>query len=399
MNIRDVILHRRLEVLFHPIVDLSLGRIIGFEALGRAYDNEGKFIPPNKLFESAKQQNLTFPLDLALQEKALQRFSETGVSGECLLFLNLERESLENGEITVKWLLNKINHYGIKPKGVVLEILESEMDDRHILKFVEITRRAGFNIALDDFGVKHSNLDRLVKLNPNIVKVDREILKYVKVDGKRKIIVTALHETLNRLGIFTLAEGVDNEEDALLLFSIGISIYQGFYFYKPMRYNEINLSLIYDTRIENIYKKLKHRQNIAKKLRGSMKKDILYVIETITNVSLQNTSPSHFDSVLESYVKTYKEILGMYVVDSEGKLTTQLHYREELKEKVHENPIGSSAFVYRRKDVTEDCDGMDLCITEVYLDGYLGVPVKRIVKKFNYLNNVYFLITYVPPDF
>ena len=73
MNIRDIILHNRLEVLFQPIVDLSLGRIIGFEALGGAYDDEGKFIPHDKLFKAAKQQNLTFPLDLALQEKALRK--------------------------------------------------------------------------------------------------------------------------------------------------------------------------------------------------------------------------------------------------------------------------------------------------------------------------------------
>ncbi len=394
LDVRSIILGKNLEVLFQPIVSLSLNRIIAFEALGRAYDEEGKLIPPGRLFSSAKKQGIAMALDFALQEKALERFAQLRMQEDCLLFLNLEEESIKEADKCLTWLQSKARYYGVRPQNVVLEVLEAEMEEETVQRFFYKARKLGFNVALDDFGVKHSNLERLLKLEPSFVKVDREIIKYIRTDRKRRVVVSSLHEALKNLGIFSLAEGVDDEEDVLFLLSIGFSIYQGFYFYKPMRYNEINHPLLYDTRIESIHKKLTQRLNMSQKLIENARRDVVYMVNTIADVGLSRVPPYDFDRIIEEYLSVYKDLLCLYVVEEQGHLVSDVHIREDLKGKVERNPMRRFSGFSNYKPFIESFNG-DYIITDVYVSCHLGMAVRSVIVKFGR----YYLFADVEPDF
>ena len=163
---------------FHPIYSVRERTIIGLEALSRGYAGiSSEEIPPQELFRQAEKAGRLVELDRHCQEAAAESFVTLPDSArEYLLFLNVSAGLIERGSSEVHILNDSLRQAGLSPDQIVLEIVESKVDDIDALSFfVKYHRRKGYLSALDDVGAGHSNLERISLLKPDIIKIDRAL--------------------------------------------------------------------------------------------------------------------------------------------------------------------------------------------------------------------------------
>ncbi|RYD02226.1 hypothetical protein N752_25785 [Desulforamulus aquiferis] len=154
--------------------------------------------------------------------------------------------------------MNFVKYYGINPKNVVIEIIESDTDDILALqRFIELYRGFGFLIALDDVGAGCSNLDRIIITKPDIIKFDRALISGIHNFFYKQEICRALINLSRKIGALVVAEGVEEEREVITCLDLGVDILQGYYFMKPMTITDDRNLRILNQRIEGIVEKFK----------------------------------------------------------------------------------------------------------------------------------------------
>lgn len=224
-----------LRPVFQPIVSLKEKKVVGFEALSRCVAPQtGDLLPPARLFAAAREAGLSMALDRLCRDRAMRAFGGAGLSNRHTLFLNFDPSILGRVAMGNGWMLRNVERMGMTPQRVAIEIVESRVTSQEeLLAFVEKYRSYGFLIVLDDFGAQHSNLDRILLLRPDIVKIDRELIHGVADDFYRQSVVGSIVGLADRIGTLTLAEGVETFEDILTCYELGINLFQGFHFARP----------------------------------------------------------------------------------------------------------------------------------------------------------------------
>ena len=123
---------------------------------------------------------------------------------------------------------------GLHPQQVVLEILESGVDDLALLQTaVQGWRQRGFQIAIDDFGCQHSNFDRLWQMTPDIVKLDRQLVQQAAQNARAALILPKLIDMIHDLGARVVCEGVETAEQHQLCVDADADFLQGYYYARP----------------------------------------------------------------------------------------------------------------------------------------------------------------------
>jgi EAL domain-containing protein (putative c-di-GMP-specific phosphodiesterase class I) len=119
--------------------------------------------------------------------------------------------------------------------NIIFEVIETELvkDQKHLQKILNFYKKQGFKIALDDVGEGYSNLNLLIDMKPDIIKIDRNIISEIDKSPMKKSVYKALYDIANSNGIKVLAEGIERIEEFKTLKSIGVDFVQGFYFGKP----------------------------------------------------------------------------------------------------------------------------------------------------------------------
>jgi EAL domain-containing protein (putative c-di-GMP-specific phosphodiesterase class I) len=216
---------------FQPIYSLPHQRQVGYEALLRANAATGEMLTPFELFAKAIVENSTVTLDRLSHVTHLHN-AAPWLPGETWLFLNVTPACFI-GPGYARQLSDIAREAGVRPEEIVIELLESGGND--VCAFVQATqafRSQGFLVAVDDFGAGHSNLDRLLTLRPDIVKLDRSLIHAHQQDLRESVmpkLVSLLHEA----GMLVVAEGIETEEDLLLAARSGVDFVQGFLFGQP----------------------------------------------------------------------------------------------------------------------------------------------------------------------
>jgi EAL domain-containing protein (putative c-di-GMP-specific phosphodiesterase class I) len=120
-------------------------------------------------------------------------------------------------------------------KNLMFEFTENEKmaDPAHVQRIVETYRRFGFWTALDDFGAGYAGLGLLARLQPDLIKIDMDLLRDIHLSRAKQAIVAGIVGIARTLDIQVLAEGVENEPELTVLRAAGISLFQGYYFAKP----------------------------------------------------------------------------------------------------------------------------------------------------------------------
>ena len=218
---------------FQPIFSIAHRRPVGFEGLLRAYDVEGRQLMPGQVFQRPCESQKQLELDRICRKLHTENFVSHDKQG-CWLFLNLNSQCLVSERPEAGFMSHLLARTDIPARRIVIEILESEIDDRAYLRdLIDHFRGLGCLIAIDDFGAGHSNFDRIWELKPDIVKIDRNLVKQASESLKVERILTGIVSLIHETGSLVVVEGVENEKEALVAISSNADMVQGFYFGKP----------------------------------------------------------------------------------------------------------------------------------------------------------------------
>jgi len=156
-NIKNIIEQEHIITHFQPILSVKKRSVIGYEALSRGIDPYTNTItPPDILFDSAANQQLTLELDRLCRKKSLENFKTLQQKvKDSLLFLNFDTTIIDQGVVGSGHLLNAVRNFDIDPQKIVIEIKESEANNlKELEKFIKNYRKEdGFNISVLEFKI------------------------------------------------------------------------------------------------------------------------------------------------------------------------------------------------------------------------------------------------------
>lgn len=213
---------------FQPVVSSNTRRIIAYEALVRGPSGESAF----SVLEQVSDTN-RYIFDQACRVKAIALASRLNM--ECRLNLNFFPNAIYRPELCIRTTLEAAKKYKFPIQNITFEFLESEraQDYSHLRSVVESYKNLGFKTALDDFGTGYSGLCLLAHFQPDIIKLDRQLLQNVDQSVSRQTIIKGIIQIATGLGIKVVAEGVETREEYKWLLEAGIVEFQGYYFCRP----------------------------------------------------------------------------------------------------------------------------------------------------------------------
>jgi EAL domain-containing protein (putative c-di-GMP-specific phosphodiesterase class I) len=222
----------RLGTAFQPIVGLIHQRVVGYEALVRAAAPDGAAVSPCELFERAALTDELVRLDAVCQQIHLDAFTQIS-HGRDWLFLNVRPESIVEPQFS-QTLFDRVTAQGFVPQQIVIELLETPLDQPGLLEHsIAGLRARGFVIALDDFGAGHSNLDRVLDLKPDLIKLDRRLLLKATQDRAIRRVLPTMISMLHEIGTLVVAEGIETSTEASISLDSGADFGQGYFFGMP----------------------------------------------------------------------------------------------------------------------------------------------------------------------
>ena len=311
-NLQGILATGSVQSVYQPVISVSRGRTVFEEALGRGLSPQGTLISPLPMIEAARSQGLLHELDRQFVSAGLRGWASR--SGNVALSLNLDASCI--GPHSVPYLLDLIQLYQVSPKQIIIEICENRTPSPAILtEFVKACRKHGFLIAIDDLGKEHSNLDRILALAPDLIKLDRELIMGVHLDPKKQSLVKSMARFGQECGACVIAEGVEQWEE-------GIDLFQGYYFIEPRRVPPRDSHWF--PKAEVVRRAFRvHRAN---QLRRSHEiQEHLNLLCERACVSLLKKTLPELDAALARYVQHIPQLECLFVLDSWGEQISHTH--------------------------------------------------------------------------
>jgi diguanylate cyclase (GGDEF)-like protein/PAS domain S-box-containing protein len=240
-DLHTAIRNNEFKLYYQPIVDISLRKIKGCEALIRWIHPEYGMIFPDKFISMAEENGTIIEIEKWVIENACQyakRMYERGYT-DFYVSINISPHHLLKKEFT-SFILSTIKRAGIKPELIIIEITESVLikaPDLVINKLKEL-KCNNIKIALDDFGCGYSSLTYLRMLPANIVKIDRTFIADIESGQGEKNITNIIILLAKQLGLKVIAEGVEDKYQLDYLKKYNCDMFQGYLISKPVPENE-----------------------------------------------------------------------------------------------------------------------------------------------------------------
>ena len=236
-NIDRAIKEKWIQMYLQPIIRTVTERVCDVEALARWIDPEKGFLSPADFIPALEDAGLIYKLDLYMVDQILDSMKEEKAAGFYIVphSVNLSRSDFDACDI-VEEIRRRVDEAGVDRALITIEITESIIgsDLAFMKEQVERFRNLGFPVWMDDFGSGYSSLDVLQSIQFDLIKFDMSFMRKLDEGDGGKIILTELMKMAASLGVDTVCEGVETEEQVHFLQEIGCSKLQGFYFSKPI---------------------------------------------------------------------------------------------------------------------------------------------------------------------
>lgn len=231
----EILNQRRIETWFQPIFRTGSGAVWGYECLMRGRTVQGELVMPNDLLAWARQENLLFLLDHSCREIHLTNAVRLPHARQCHFLVNFMPNSIYWPSFSLQSAMESVNGSGLQPDQIVFEVVETEevRDRDHLRRILAHYRKFGFKVALDDVGSGYSGLSLLGDLNPDLIKIDRELVRKAAHSGWHRGICESLVHLAKNNDRLVLAEGIETEEERLVMESMGADLFQGYLFGRP----------------------------------------------------------------------------------------------------------------------------------------------------------------------
>ncbi len=230
-------LNQTFEVYYQPIYSVKDQSFVSAEALVRLRDPQLGFIPPDEFIPLTERDGTITRLGMQIFEMVCSflKHSELHKLGIQYIEVNLSVVQCMQSNL-IEQLSSLMNKYKIRPDQICLEITETvAVNTPEIVRrlFEELDQQ-GMSFALDDYGSGYSNVNYILELPFNFVKLDKSIVwDYFKNDFG-KILLESTVAMMKSLNIELIAEGVETKEQADTLAQLGVNYLQGYYFSKPI---------------------------------------------------------------------------------------------------------------------------------------------------------------------
>jgi diguanylate cyclase (GGDEF)-like protein/PAS domain S-box-containing protein len=238
LMLRQALEQGDLVVHYQPIIDLATNQLHSVEALLRLARPTGELVAPGEFLEIAEETGLIVTigagvLDAACAQLATWRL-EFGASGPASVAINLSSRQLSHPGL-INQVCRVLSDTGLSPSMLSLEFDELAIRRARgrTRESLEQLRSMGVTVGIDDFGTGASSLTSLKALPLDYVKLDRSLVAEMGRAESDTAIIRALIELAGTLGLTTIAEGVEREEQLVVLREMGCQLAQGFLFSQP----------------------------------------------------------------------------------------------------------------------------------------------------------------------
>lgn len=249
-KILKVIEEKKYYSVFQPIVSLSDMSLYGVEGLTRIQDRSFRNVID--FFNVAKIKNLEDYVSMKFGVNIYCDYATSSIAKDVKIFINEtfnEERIKERAEYSniINKELKKLNIYDVEEKNynnVVIEFSERSTYgfSEEVDEIINVYRKNNVLIAIDDFGAGYANEGLILKLKPDIVKLDRELICNIDKDDYRRTLITNTIKTLKKLGVKIVAEGIETKEEFDFLRNLGVDYGQGYYIQKPTSIDKLRLS-------------------------------------------------------------------------------------------------------------------------------------------------------------
>ena len=301
-----------LRSVLQPVYSVRHQRPIGCEALIRGSGDGGEDIPPWRIFATTSSSDA---LHLDRRCTALHCRNFAAIAGsDTWLFLNLHpaefiQKAWDDGFFRALLAATRLD-----PAQIVFEILEAPIPDHVALgDAIGHLRQLGALVAIDDFGAGHSNFERIWRLKPDIVKIDRSLLLYAEKDPIMRRSFVSIVEILHQNRCLVVAEGIETEAQALLAIDANVDLVQGYYFSRPFEITDALGETAVDWRRLEATLKARDGEGSA-----AYKRPFLAHIARLQEVAAAVAKGADFMSAAR-FLFDFDDVLRCYAIDGDGR--------------------------------------------------------------------------------
>jgi diguanylate cyclase (GGDEF)-like protein len=235
--LRVAVSRDQLALHFQPQVDMASGALAGVEALVRWRHPDLGLVPPGRFIPLAEEIGVIGEIGAWVLTEACRQMAGWEARGLAVprVAVNLSVQQIERGDL-VQAVSEALAEAGLAPERLELEVTESLImrEPERAQAVLRDLMDMGVQLAVDDFGTGYSSLAYLKRLSLDRLKIDRSFVGDIGVDAGSEAIVRAVIALARSLGLETVAEGVERQDQAVLLRREGCDIAQGYFYGYPV---------------------------------------------------------------------------------------------------------------------------------------------------------------------
>lgn len=229
----------QIRLLFQPVVEMVEERIVGVEVLARYMHPELGMLDPSSFLPPGSELGEFDRFDLEILTRSIAQLGEwlaAGVVDEGFtMSMNLAPDHVSDSDST-RQIFEIIRQHRVPPSMLQIEVTEQQLfahqDD--LVRSLDSLREAGLKVAIDDFGVEGSNVDRLMQIPSDVVKIDRAFVSEIDREERAAARLQAILDIVRTEGRTAIAEGVERRAQATILRDMGVTFGQGYLWHAPI---------------------------------------------------------------------------------------------------------------------------------------------------------------------
>lgn len=303
---------------FQPIIEVASGRIVSYEALARRHNTEGQVVSAGATFSDvsiSREKKRLYDRHVRVQALQQAKHLPAGTS----LAINISPQWINDLEDSHPIpTLEMMREAGVHPDRVIIELTELNGDMDRLLAVVQRYRHAGLKVAIDDFGAGFSQLDRVIALEPDIIKLDMQLFKQAVKGGIAEQVVESLVDFSFKTGARIICEGVETHDEFNFGLKCGAHYMQGFLFsratedFQPVDTYQPSLQQLRQRFFYQMYDKEMQKVTLSRKLKEAV-------------ISLRQTLQRNGNLTLDDVQQlglNCDEFIRFYICNREGEQIT-----------------------------------------------------------------------------